>query len=256
MSLSITIDDAIARIINIDHIPMEFNDILEYLDNIALKVETEIEEATQQEFDKNIEIDEQGIGIIKVPESVNKDSNTIEMLKIRLETANFRFQYAEKLRQDINWEIENNLENSILKIADNNAGALRLDLKSVIDWAKQNHAIGRFNYEELSFEAKSETEDNTYLNQAIDHSNRGLSGLLTKRFLITFAYTIEELVQIKNNTKEYGTAENINVSKVAADLLQRIINFRGEEKNYDLRSLRNRIEIALAMKSHFGEHNP
>lgn len=252
MSLSITIDDAIARIINVDHIPKEFKDILDYLSDIASKIETELEEAEQKELD---EINDQGFGVIK-PDLFNKVPNKIVMLKIRLETAEFRFKYAAMLRQDIDWEIENNLDNSILKIADNNSGALQLDLKSVIDWAKQNHAIGRFNYEELSFEAQSKPEDKKYINQAIDYSNIGLSGLLTKRFLITFAYTIEELVQIKNNSKKYGTSENINVSKVANDLLQRITNFKGDERYYELRSLRDRIEIALAMKSHFGKHNP
>lgn len=255
MSLSITIDDAIARIINVDHIPKEFKDILDYLSDIVSKIETELEEAEQKEFDKNIEINDQGVGIIK-PEFVNKTPNNIVMLKIRLETAQFRFQYAGKLRQDIDWEIENNLDNSILKIADNNSGALRLDLKSVIDWAKQNHAIGRFNYEELSFEAKSETEDSDAKKLAIDYSNDGLKKNNAKRYLITLAYVLEELVATKNNPKEYGTAEKINVNRIAEELCQRIVNFRNNTENYELRMMSNRIRIALAMKSHFGKHNP
>ena len=101
--------------------------------------------------------------------------------------------------------------------------------------------------------AARETPTNQAEKKAVEINKNGLSGALATRLYITFACLLEGFVEAKNDPKEFGTPEKIKVSKVADSLLARVREFRVSDQFYDVETLKDRIEISLAMKKLFGK---
>lgn len=256
MPPSISIDDLIARILNVGKIPSNFENIVDYLAKHAYSIEEKLENANDIVFDQNSFINKDGNIELNSDSYRQSTTHEIEMLNNQLYLANYRHKCAYRLQEDILWEIEN-LENTILKVVHKDSGALHLDLRSAAKWAEKNHAIARFSFEELAFDSNSINEYTPAENEAIIIEKNGLTKLQAKRYLITFALAIEELVASKKDPKKYGSPDDINLSAVADDLCTRFItDFGDDSKSYEDRTVRNRIKNALAMKKVFGPINP
>jgi hypothetical protein len=230
---------------NIEHIPHGKN-ALEVLADNAFAIEDMIEEYDAQTEAKAVaEAQAKNSDIAYI----NADFDPVkDLLMSRLNYANDRLKLADLVQKDLELELENHLDNSILKLAPD----AKLDYDSVAKWAKENYGIGRFDYEDLKFIGEPESKGDAKIT-AIDFSNNGMLKLQAKRYLITMAYLIEKLIE--SDTK-YGTVDEPNVSAIARVVCDAFHSDKESSKGYEDRSVRDRISTALAMKQQFGEINP
>jgi hypothetical protein len=217
MGNSITIEDTVARMVNVGEIPLGVP-LLDYLDAIVKDAEDKYEQAKAQDL-------------------------PLDLLDVRVKASNSRFELASYLKQHIEWELDTPSKESILKRSPDSYNTQLLELKSVAEWASFHYGIDRLDYEELNNTAR-EVPTNNAIKNAEKIAKNGLTPILAKLLYVTFAYALEELVATKKNPIGFGTAENINVLQTAELLYNRATN----TKNYDTEILKNRIETAIAMK--------
>jgi hypothetical protein len=229
MSNAITIESAVARMVNIESIPAGSN-LMDYLDKLASEAEDDYEKA------KN--------------DGLNHEE--LQMLELCVQASDLRYKLAGTLKLHMEWELETASKSAILKPSSDISNEKTVELDSVDQWAKFFYRIGRFNFEELNNAAREKPTNQAEIN-AIEINKKGLSGALATRLYITFAYLLEGFVEAKNAPKEFGTPQKIKVSKVADYLLALVRKFRKSDQFYNVEILKDRIEISLAMKRLFGE---
>jgi hypothetical protein len=177
----------------------------------------------------------------------------VDLLNRRLKYAENRHRLAGIVQQELEWEIKNNLENSILNLHYDDSGLL--DHHSAAEWVKNKYDVYRFDYEELKFISEAKPQGN-YKANAISFANQGFSGIQAKRYLIIMAYLIEKLAQLDD---KYRTANKVNVSAIAemvCDAFYSDTDTDTTNKGYDQRTVRDRLNIALEMKKQFLKINP
>ena len=226
MANTITIEDAVARMVNVGKIPMGVS-LLDHLDAIVSDAENKLEEAGEQEL----------------------SSQQIELLGLCVKNNARKYTFAGELLKHIQWELDTPPKTSVLKVSPESGNTKQLELSSVAEWASDNYGIERFDYEELSNQSRELPNTNTE-KLAEKVAKEGLTAVLAKRLYITFALALEELVSSKKNLTGFGTADDINVAQTAESLYARTTN----PKNYDIEILKSRIEVAIAMKKMFGKN--
>ena len=226
MANTITIEDAVARMVNVGKIPMGVS-LLDYLDAIVRDAENKLEEAREQEL----------------------PHQEVQLLERCINAGTARYTLAGELLKHIQWELETPPKSSVLKVSPESGNTMQLELSSVAEWASVNYGIDRFDYEELSNQNRELPNTNTE-KLAEKVAKEGLTAVLAKRLYITFALALEELVSSKKNPTGFGTADDINVAQTAESLYARTTS----PKNYDIEILKSRIEIAIAMKKLFGKN--
>ena len=226
MANTITIEDAVARMVNVGKIPMGVS-LLDHLDAIVSDAENKLEEAGEQEL----------------------SSQQIELLGLCVKNNARKYTFAGELLKHIQWELDTPPKTSVLKVSPESGNTIQLELSSVTEWASVNYGIDRFDYEELSNQNRELPNTNTE-KLAEKVAKEGLTAVLAKRLYITFALALEELVSSKKNLTGFGTADDINVAQTAESLYARTTN----PKNYDIEILKSRIEVAIAMKKMFGKN--
>ena len=226
MISTITIEDAVARMINVGEIPIGIS-LIDYLDAIVKEAEDKFDVAKAREL----------------------PSKELDLLDLCIKANTAKFTFAENLIRHIEWELDTPSHISILKVSTDSGKTRQLVLSSVAEWASAHYYIDRFDYEELtnkSIELPTTKSEKLAINIAKD----GLSAVLAKRLYITFALALEELVSSKKNSIGFGTADDINVAQTANVLFDRAT----KPKNYDTEILKSRIEVAIAMKKMFGKN--
>ena len=226
MANTITIEDAVARMVNVGKIPMGVS-LLDHLDAIVSDAENKLEEAGEQEL----------------------SSQQIELLGLCVKNNARKYTFAGELLKHIKWELATPPKSSVLKVSPESGNTKQLELSSVAEWASDNYGIERFDYEELSNQSRELPNTNAE-KSAVKVAKEGLTSVLAKRLYITFALALEELVSSKKNPTGFGTADDINVAQTAESLYARTTN----PKNYDIEILKSRIEVAIAMKKLFGKN--
>ena len=226
MANTITIEDAVARMVNVGKIPMGVS-LLDYLGAIVNDAENKLEEAREQEL----------------------SSQQIELLGLCVKNNARKYTFAGELLKHIQWELDTPPKSSVLKVSPESGNTMQLELSSVAEWASVYYGIDRFDYEELSNQSRELPNTNTEKLAEII-AKEGLTAVLAKRLYITFALALEELVASKKNPTGFGTADDINVAQTAESLYARTTN----PKNYDIEILKSRIEVAIAMKKLFGKN--
>jgi hypothetical protein len=242
MANTITIEDAVARMVNVGKIPMGVS-LLDYLDAIVSDAENKLEEAKEQEL----------------------PHQEVQLLEKWVNTSTCRYTFAGELIAHIEWELATPLKTSVLKVSPESGNTMQLELSSVAEWASVYYGIDRFDYEELSNQSRELPNTNTEKFAEIIAKD-GLSKKLATRLYISLAYLLEEFVAMKQtNTKLFGSVENINVDSVAEPLRLRALNFKGADPKksldgeeyaqfYSKESFRSTIEVAIAMKKLFGKN--
>ena len=242
MANTITIEDAVARMVNVGKIPMGVS-LLDHLDAIVSDAENKLEEAGEQEL----------------------SSQQIELLGLCVKNNARKYTFAGELLKHIQWELDTPPKTSVLKVSPESGNTIQLELSSVTEWASVNYGIDRFDYEELSNQNRELPNTNAETS-AEKVAKDGLSEKLATRLYISLAYLLEEFVSMKQaDTKLFGSVENINVDSLAEPLRLRALNFKGawlkksldgEEyaKFYSKESFRSTIEVAIAMKKLFGKN--
>ena len=242
MANTITIEDAVARMVNVGKIPMGVS-LLDYLDAIVNDAENKLEEAREQEL----------------------PHQEVQLLERCINAGTARYTLAGELLKHIQWELDTPPKSSVLKVSPESGNTMQLELSSVAEWASVNYGIDRFDYEELSNQNRELPNTNAE-KSAEKVAKDGLSKKLATRLYISLAYLLEEFVAMKQtNTKLFGSVENINVDSVAEPLRLRALNFKGADPKksldgeeyaqfYSKESFRSTIEVAIAMKKLFGKN--
>ena len=226
MANTITIEDAVARMVNVGKIPMGVS-LLDYLTAIVRDAENKLEEAREQEL----------------------PHQEVQLLERCINAGTARYTFAGELKAHIEWELATPLKTSVLKVSPESGNTKQLELSSVTEWARVHYGIDRFDYEELSNQSRELPNTNAE-KSAEKVAKEGLTAVLAKRLYITFALALEELVSSKKNPTGFGTADDINVAQTAESLYARTTS----PKNYDIEILKSRIEVAIAMKKQFGKN--
>lgn len=242
MANTITIEDAVARMVNVGEIPLGVS-LIDYLDAMVSAAEDKLDEAKEHKL----------------------SSQEIELLELCVKANEVKFTFATLLKQHIEWELATPPKTSIFKISTDSVNIRQLELSSVAEWAFINYGIDRFDYEELSNKSRElPITKSDMLAETI--AKKGLTSKLATRLYISLAYLLEEFVSMKQvNTKLFGSVENINVDSVAEPLRLRALNFKGADPKrsldgeeyaqfYSKESLRSTIEVAIAMKKLFGKN--
>ena len=175
MANTITIEDAVARMVNVGKIPMGVS-LLDHLDDIVKIAENKLEEAGEQEL----------------------SSQQIELLGLCVKNNARKYTFAGELLKHIQWELDTPPKPSVLKVSPESGNTIQLELSSVTEWASVNYGIDRFDYEELSNQSRELPNTNTE-KLAEKVAKEGLTAVLAKRLYITFALALEELVSSKKN---------------------------------------------------------
>ena len=242
MANTITIEDAVARMVNVGKIPMGVS-LLDYLTAIVRDAENKLEEAREQEL----------------------PHQEVQLLERCINAGTARYTLAGELLKHIQWELDTPPKSSVLKVSPESGNTMQLELSSVAEWASVNYGIDRFDYEELSNQNRELPNTNAE-KSAEKVAKDGLSKKLATRLYISLAYLLEEFVAMKQtNTKLFGSVENINVDSVAEPLRLRALNFKGADPKksldgeeyaqfYSKESFRSTIEVAIAMKKLFGKN--
>ena len=115
---SVTIEEAVARMVNMDYIPTGFT-LLEMTD--AFRNEAEVEY-------NNAKID-------------NLPEDQLTPLKVRMELCSAKHSLAQQLLESLQHEAKHP-EGSMIIIADDSSSQVRLTLESVSDWAADRYGIG------------------------------------------------------------------------------------------------------------------
>ena len=242
MANTITIEDAVARMVNVGKIPMGVS-LLDHLDDIVKIAENKLEIARE-------------LGV---------SNQEVQLLERCINAGTARYIFAGELMNHIEWELDTPPKSSVLKVSPESGNTKQLELSSVAEWASDNYGIERFDYEELSNQNRElpNTNAETSAEKVVKD---GLSKKLATRLYISLAYLLEEFVAMKQtNTKLFGSVENINVDSVAEPLRLRALNFKGADPKksldgeeyaqfYSKESFRSTIEVAIAMKKLFGKN--
>jgi hypothetical protein len=226
MANTITIEDAVARMVNVGKIPIGVS-LLDHLDDIVKIAENKLEIARE-------------LGV---------SNQEVQLLERCINAGTARYTFAGELMNHIKWELDTPPKSSVLKVSPESGNTKQLELSSVTEWASVNYGIDRFDYEELSNQNRELPNTNTE-KLAEKVAKEGLTAVLAKRLYITFALALEELVSSKKNPTGFGTADDINVAQTAESLYARTTS----PKNYDIEILKSRIEVAIAMKKQFGKN--
>jgi hypothetical protein len=226
MANTITIEDAVARMVNVGKIPIGVS-LLDHLDDIVKIAENKLEIARE-------------LGV---------SNQEVQLLERCINAGTARYTFAGELMNHIKWELDTPPKSSVLKVSPESGNTKQLELSSVTEWASVNYGIDRFDYEELSNQSRELPNTNAE-KSAEKVAKEGLTAVLAKRLYITFALALEELVSSKKNPTGFGTADDINVAQTAESLYARTTS----PKNYDIEILKSRIEIAIAMKKLFGKN--
>ena len=227
MANTITIEDAVARMVNVGEIPVGVS-LMEHLAAIAQKAEDDRDDAIEQQL----------------------PSKERELLEFCVKANEAKYTLAGILELHIKWELDTPSKISLLKISPDSGNTIQLEMASVADWALVNYGIERFDYEELSNQSRELPTTRSDKRAETIAKEKGLTPTLAKRLYITLALALEELVSSKENTVGFGTADDINVSQIAE-----LLCVRGAfRKNYDTEILKTRIEEAISMKKLFGKN--
>jgi hypothetical protein len=229
MSNSITIEEAVARMVNVEYIPSGVA-LIDFLDATVSQAEEKLADAKEN----------------------NMSSEQIKLLQSRFDAAENRFKLAGELIYQIEWELDRPGYSSLLKKASESSSIVRLEVDSVGDWAAQHYAFGRLDYEELK-DTFTEKPVKNAEKEATKIARVGLTAKLAMRWLILFAHVLEALVEAKKNPTGFGTPENINILQNAESLRCRIVKFKNNEKFFDIEIIKSRLETAIAMKKLFGK---
>jgi hypothetical protein len=226
---SLSIEEAVARMVNIGNLPIGVP-LIDFLDQLVANAEDDFNDARNK----------------------NLPSDHVHLLERRKMAANARFQLASELKLHMEWELETPNYLSLLKVSDRTSSVTRLELDSVELWARFHYDIYRFDYEELNY-ANTEKPITTVEKAVKEIDEEGLKPLVAKRLYVLFAHVLEALVEVKNNPTGFGTSDNMNVSSIAELICQRIVNFKGTAKSYDTEIIKGRIETAVEMKKQYGK---
>lgn len=115
---SVTIEEAVARMVNMDYIPTGFT-LLEMTDAFREEAEVEYE---------NAKID-------------NLPENKIAPLRVRMESCSARHSLAQQFLESLRHEAKYP-EGSMVIVADDSSSQVRLTLESVSEWAADRYGIG------------------------------------------------------------------------------------------------------------------
>ena len=115
---SVTIEEAVARMVNLDYIPTGFT-LLEMTAAFEEEAETDYENARTD----------------RLPE------DQIASFKLHMDSCKARHALAQLLMDSLHYEVKNR-EGSMIVLADDTSSQQRLTLESVSDWASEKYGIG------------------------------------------------------------------------------------------------------------------
>lgn len=244
MANYITIEDAVARMVNVGKIE-QGTTLLDHLEQITIDADAWVE------LDKNLDTPYEEYDFYELCAKGNK----------------LKHQLAELILRHIKWELTTSPNISILKRQPNSSGTEKLEINSVAEWASTHYGIDRFDYEELNNESTElPITESERMATKIAEKKISLTSKVATRLYISLAYLLEEFIHAKQtNSKLFGTVENIKVDSVAELLRLRALSFKGAapKKNpeneeyaqfYSKETFRSTIEIAIAMKKLFGKN--
>lgn len=226
MEKSITLNEAVARLMNINTIPHD-TDLFEYLENLVLEAENNLRYA----------IDNQ---------------EPLESYEFIVKAANHRFQLAHCFKDHLLSELERPPEKRTLKKSDETSSMTHITVQSFVDWATQHYCMGRLDYEELN-DSLLEPPSKCIEHEAVKIAEEGITGKVALRLYVLFAHLLELFIKAKQNKTGFGTPDDINVTQTAEALHQSITLNRGIDRFYNLEIIKSRVEIAIAMKRLFGK---
>ena len=227
MEKSITLNEAVARLMNIGSVPEDI-DLIDYLDALILEAETNLGHA----------IDHQ---------------EPLERYELTVKAANHRFQLAHCFKSHLLAELGKPPEARILKKSDETSSFTHTTVHSFLEWADQYYCMGRLDYEELN-DSLLEPPVKHIEKEAIKIAEEGMTGTVALRLYVLFAHLLELFIKAKNNKTGFGTPDAINVTQTAESLHESIVLNRGIDRFYNLEIIKSRIEIAIAMKKLFGKN--
>ena len=166
MANTITIEDAVARMVNVGEIPLGVS-LIDYLDAMVSAAEDKLDEAKEHKL----------------------SSQEIELLELCVKANEVKFTFATLLKQHIEWELATPPKTSVFKISTDSVNIRQLELSSVAEWAFINYGIDRFDYEELSNKSRElPITKSDMLAETI--AKKGLTSKLATRLYISLAYLL------------------------------------------------------------------
>lgn len=224
MSNSLTIDEAVARMLNIDELPPDV-EIVDYLDAIADQADTDLENAKLKQ-------------------------ESTETFEHCLKAAELRYQLAQHYKNHLLAELDRPSGTSLIKKSDKSSRIPHIELKSLEEWASRYYCIGRLDYEELKDRMLKKPITNKEI-KAAKIAKTNLPGNGAKRLYILFAHSLALYVKAAQNKIGLGTPDAINVSQVAETLRQSVLEHSGNDTKFSVETIKTEIEIAIAMKNLF-----
>ena len=221
---SITIDEAVARMINLGYIQPGYT-LLDMTESLVANAEND---------------------------DANKDGLPDNILEARFKAHEARHYLASYLHRHLTSELENPPKNSLLIKSHDSTVIPKLDVESVAQWARHHYAIARFDYEELNYNAFIDDPMESIDKKVKAIINDGLTPKLAIRLYLTIAYLLEAFAEKAGNT--FGTPDNLNISEIAGELYTRALTENGEtRKNHDESTINDRIKLAKPIKAHLNK---
>jgi hypothetical protein len=229
---SVTIDEAVALLINLDHVPPGHSTI-----------------QITSYFLEHAEVAYENAKIGRLPES------QIEKLRLNFEVCLARYQMAENLFQQILMEVKNPKE-SLLEISPDSSITQKLTLDSLIYWASEKLYI------EINLDSTTTSDSIGIIKskkmQQTKESTRKLNNLY-----VTFAFLVD--IFAKTNQRKFfkgKEGKTLNYSAIAMSLdeyIKKALGFEEydtiEPKEQDIQSVRKTISSALEAKKIYIENN-
>lgn len=224
---SITINEAVARMVRMDYIPDGYS-LLEILDALSEKAEVEFDDAI---------IDELGVDVVKD-------------CKNRFHVCRSRLKLAENIINDIQADLSDTNE-GILEKSKDSLSETRLVPSSVAKWSSDRYGIELPEWETKRRENKlplniSLSSSDT-VSRHLDHPAKAQSTKSSNSFYVTFAFLVEALAE-ENDI--FLKPSGPNVKKIADHLETLATDANGglELENQGSEAIRKRITNALKSK--------
>jgi hypothetical protein len=232
-SRSVTIDEAVALLINLDHVPPGHSTI-----------------QITSYFLEHAEVAYENAKIGRLPES------QIEKLRLNFEVCLARHQMAENLFQQILMEVKNPKE-SLLEISRDSSITQKLTLDSLIYWAAEKLYI-EINLNSTTTTSNSIAVTKSEKTQQTKESTRKLNNLY-----VTFAFLVDIFAKTNQHKFFKGKeGKTLNYSAIAMSLdvhIKKTLGFEEhdtiEPKEQDIQSVRKTISSALKAKKIYIEDN-
>lgn len=223
---SLTIEEAVAWMINLDFIPTGFT-LLEMMTAFQEKAEVEFHNAKLDYLPKN----------------------ELDTLKLRVDVCKAKYSLAKALLNHIEQDITN-LDESVLVLSQDVSSRKRLTIDSVVRWAFEEYQIEIPNWFGIEFSTLSAVPEKPRVIPQVQN-NEGLSPKKAEGLYTTFAFLLEAFLNSKAGAKLFGTPDKPNINRIA-EHLENLAVIPGEAKNgQSVEAIKDRIEAAIRIKEGF-----